>query len=103
MQNSIARDNSTSNAAPIHTQPCLQLSSSSIHCFHLRLIDQPTYFTMPADTRKTKKGKDGEEEMTVVVPPSKKQAKKPEGDVEMEDAEPTEPEVDPVAQTISGT
>ncbi|KKA29172.1 hypothetical protein TD95_003712 [Thielaviopsis punctulata] len=56
---------------------------------------------MPADTRKTKKGKDGEDEMTVVVPPSKSQPTKPEGDIEMEDAEPIEPEVDPVAQTIS--
>lgn len=54
-----------------------------------------------------KPAKDGDDEMTVVVPPSKA-SKQPradaEGDVAMgdeEDAE-TEPKVDPVVQTVAG-
>lgn len=57
--------------------------------------------------------KEGEDEMTVVVPPSKtpKQASVPppndaEGDVAMDDAEKAgggEEKVDPVAQTVNGT
>ena len=56
---------------------------------------------------KGKKGaKDGDEEMTVVVPMSKKQSSAPphndaDGDVSMEDAEEDE-KVDPVAQAVSG-
>ncbi|CAN8105115.1 unnamed protein product [Discula destructiva] len=57
---------------------------------------------------KGKKGsKDGDEEMTVVVPMSKKQSSQPpsnnaDGDVDMEDAEKEgEAKVDPVAQTVS--
>lgn len=59
---------------------------------------------------KGKKGiKDGDEEMTVVVPMSKKQSSQPptndaDGDVDMEDTEKDgEAKVDPVAQTVSGT
>lgn len=58
---------------------------------------------------KGKKGaKDGDEEMTVVVPMSKKQSSAPppndaDGDVSMEDAEKDgEAKVDPIAQTVSG-
>lgn len=59
---------------------------------------------------KGKKGaKDGDEEMTVVVPMSKKQSSQPptndaDGDVNMEDDDEQdgEPKVDPVAQTVSG-
>ncbi|KAJ4406339.1 26S proteasome non-ATPase regulatory subunit [Gnomoniopsis sp. IMI 355080] len=57
---------------------------------------------------KGKKGlKDGDEEMTVVVPMSKKQSSQPptndaDGDVDMEDAEKEgEAKVDPAAQTVS--
>lgn len=58
---------------------------------------------------KGKKGlKDGDEEMTVVVPMSKKQSSQPptndaDGDVDMEGAEKeAEVKVDPAAQTVSG-
>jgi hypothetical protein len=62
---------------------------------------------------KSKKGKDTEDEMTVVVPPSKgsKLSAPPptdvDNDVEMDDAEKTgdveeEAEVDPVAKAVSG-
>ncbi|KAL1893632.1 26S proteasome non-ATPase regulatory subunit [Ceratocystis pirilliformis] len=58
---------------------------------------------MPTDTRKTKKDKDGDEKMTVIVPPSKKLNKKADADVDMTDAatDVVEPTVDPVAQAIS--
>lgn len=55
-----------------------------------------------------KGAKDGDEEMTVVVPPSKKQSSHPptndaDGDVDMEDAEKeAEAKIDPHAQTVSG-
>lgn len=58
---------------------------------------------------KGKKGaKDGDEEMTVVVPISKKQSSAPppndaDGDVNMDDADKdAEEKVDPVAQAVSG-
>lgn len=58
---------------------------------------------------KGKKGsKDGDEEMTVVVPPSKNASSTPltndaDGDVDMDDAEKEgEAKVDPVAQTVAG-
>lgn len=56
-----------------------------------------------------KTAKDGDEEMTVVVPMSKKQSSQPptndaDGDVNMDDAENDgEAKVDPVAQAVSGT
>lgn len=62
------------------------------------------------DTKKS--GKQGEDEMTVVVPPPKNKqnsAQPPndaDGDIAMEDdtkAGEVEAQVDPVAQTISGT
>lgn len=56
-----------------------------------------------------KPAKDGEDEMTVVVPPSKASKKSSvppadaEGDVSMEgDETETEPKVDPVTQTVIG-
>jgi 26S proteasome regulatory subunit N3 len=58
---------------------------------------------------KGKKGsKDGDEEMTVVVPPSKNSASAPppddaDGDVDLDDAEKEgEVKVDPAAQTVAG-
>jgi 26S proteasome regulatory subunit N3 len=57
---------------------------------------------------KGKKGaKDGDEEMTVVVPISKKQSSSQtpndaDGDVSMDDADKEEDKVDPVAQAVSG-
>lgn len=60
-----------------------------------------------ASLKKGKKGaKDGDEEMTVVVPMSKKQSSAPpandaDGDVSMEDID-EEEKVDPVAQAVSG-
>lgn len=64
-----------------------------------------------ADSKsKGKKGaKDGDEEMTVVVPPSKKAAAPPadaDGDVAMGDeagADDAEVKVDPVVQAVAGT
>lgn len=58
------------------------------------------------DSKSKKGSKDGDEEMTVVVPPSKKQtsskAADADGDVSMGDEE-KEPEVDPAEQAIAGT
>ena len=51
-----------------------------------------------------KGGKDADEEMTVVVPPSTKQASAPEGDgdVEMGGDEVKAEEVDPAVQAVTG-
>lgn len=60
--------------------------------------------------KKGLKDKDGDEEMTVVVPISKKQSSQPpnndaDGDVNMDDdaEQDGEAKVDPVVQTVSGT
>jgi 26S proteasome regulatory subunit N3 len=70
--------------------------------------------TNPLKGGKGKKAKEGEEEMTVVVPPSKGSKlsgpppKDKEGDVAMDGFEDTDgedasaPKVDPTAQTLSG-
>lgn len=58
--------------------------------------------------KKSLKDKDGDEEMTVVVPPSKKQSSQPpsndaDGDVNMDESEQdAEAKVDPVVQAVSG-
>jgi 26S proteasome regulatory subunit N3 len=61
-------------------------------------------------TKGKKTAKDGDDEMTVVVPPSKKQSSAPlppdsDGDVAMDDEKTGEGEVkvDPVVQTVAGT
>ncbi|KAL5596765.1 hypothetical protein BROUX41_006551 [Berkeleyomyces rouxiae] len=57
---------------------------------------------MPADPRNPKKDTDADDKMTVIVPPSKKPAKKPDVDVDMADAaDGAEPVVDPLAQAVS--
>lgn len=61
-----------------------------------------------AADKKAAKDKDGDEEMTVVVPPSKgtKQAKTPAADADgdvMDVDDEKEEEVDPTAQAIAGT
>lgn len=69
---------------------------------------------VPVKGGKGKKAKEGEEEMTVVVPPAKnsksstKQSKDKDGDVAMveteklDTAESEDVKIDPVAKTISG-
>lgn len=57
-----------------------------------------------AQNKSKKTAKDGDEEMTVVVPPSKKApAGDADGDVEMGGEDDAEVKVDPVVQAVAGS